>query len=245
MRPDTEGVHPRFRKDADHTNACTRPYSGRPTSLRLATDHELQQEEGNSLGPGTDSTYGVRSFDADDGNVPPQKADTRHPAATEQSKEDVDGNRRAFVFNSLSRTHSRSTTAGENLDEDYQQPSDSSPSRNPLVPQVPSVAHSLASLSLDSQGPLSSLPSSSKSTSHRSFRPSDDESLDEAASQAIASSSEDEDDPLPDIQDSAPQLIMPSIKMPSRRPFTDRGKAMGRLKILIAGDSGMQSLVLG
>lgn len=37
---------------------------------------------------------------------------------------------------------------------------------------------------------------------------------------------------------SAPQLIMPSIKMPSRRPFTEEGKAMGRLKILLAGDSG-------
>ncbi|KAK3357153.1 Septin-domain-containing protein [Lasiosphaeria hispida] len=38
---------------------------------------------------------------------------------------------------------------------------------------------------------------------------------------------------------SAPQLIMPSIKMPSRRPFTDAGKAMGRLKVLVAGDSGV------
>jgi hypothetical protein len=27
--------------------------------------------------------------------------------------------------------------------------------------------------------------------------------------------------------------------MPSRRPFTERGKNMGRLKVLIAGDSGM------
>ncbi|ERS99885.1 hypothetical protein HMPREF1624_03252 [Sporothrix schenckii ATCC 58251] len=38
---------------------------------------------------------------------------------------------------------------------------------------------------------------------------------------------------------SAPQLIMPSIKMPSRRPFTEEGKNMGRLKVLIAGDSGL------
>ncbi|KAK3340127.1 Septin-domain-containing protein [Neurospora tetraspora] len=38
---------------------------------------------------------------------------------------------------------------------------------------------------------------------------------------------------------SAPQLIMPSINMPSRRPFTDQGKSMGRLKVLIAGDSGV------
>jgi len=38
---------------------------------------------------------------------------------------------------------------------------------------------------------------------------------------------------------SAPQLIMPSIKMPSRRPFTAEGQSMGRLKVLIAGDSGV------
>ncbi|KAK4032222.1 hypothetical protein C8A01DRAFT_50937 [Parachaetomium inaequale] len=38
---------------------------------------------------------------------------------------------------------------------------------------------------------------------------------------------------------SAPQLVMPSIKMPSRRPFTDDGKRMGRLKVLVAGDSGV------
>ncbi|KAK1751569.1 hypothetical protein QBC47DRAFT_416848 [Echria macrotheca] len=38
---------------------------------------------------------------------------------------------------------------------------------------------------------------------------------------------------------SVPQLIMPSIKMPSRRPFTDAGKSMGRLKVLVAGDSGV------
>ncbi|OTA95120.1 hypothetical protein M434DRAFT_394012 [Hypoxylon sp. CO27-5] len=38
---------------------------------------------------------------------------------------------------------------------------------------------------------------------------------------------------------SAPQLVMPSIKMPSRRPFTDTGKSLGRLKVLFAGDSGV------
>ncbi|KAI1094726.1 hypothetical protein F5B19DRAFT_444517 [Rostrohypoxylon terebratum] len=38
---------------------------------------------------------------------------------------------------------------------------------------------------------------------------------------------------------SAPQLVMPSIKMPSRRPFTETGKSLGRLKVLVAGDSGV------
>ncbi|KAF3083279.1 hypothetical protein TWF102_000508 [Orbilia oligospora] len=35
------------------------------------------------------------------------------------------------------------------------------------------------------------------------------------------------------------QFIMPTIKMPSRRPFTSRGNDIGRLKILVAGDSGI------
>ncbi|KAI1772501.1 Septin-domain-containing protein [Hypoxylon cercidicola] len=38
---------------------------------------------------------------------------------------------------------------------------------------------------------------------------------------------------------SAPQLVMPSLKMPSRRPFTETGKSLGRLKVLLAGDSGV------
>jgi GTP-binding protein EngB required for normal cell division len=43
---------------------------------------------------------------------------------------------------------------------------------------------------------------------------------------------------------SPPQLVMPSIKMPSRRPFTEDGKRMGRLKVLIAGDSGVGKTTL-
>ncbi|KAH7360393.1 Septin-domain-containing protein [Rhexocercosporidium sp. MPI-PUGE-AT-0058] len=65
--------------------------------------------------------------------------------------------------------------------------------------------------------------------------------LDEVASQAIVSSGDEDKEMGTDMVDSgsAPQLVMPSIKMPSRRPFTDRGKNMGRLKVLIAGDSGV------
>ncbi|CZT02009.1 probable cell division control protein CDC12 [Rhynchosporium agropyri] len=65
--------------------------------------------------------------------------------------------------------------------------------------------------------------------------------MDEVASQAIVSSGDEDKDMGVEMQDSgsAPQLVMPSIKMPSRRPFTERGKNMGRLKVLIAGDSGV------
>ncbi|KAI9806253.1 MAG: hypothetical protein M1825_006368 [Sarcosagium campestre] len=99
---------------------------------------------------------------------------------------------------------------------------------------------SVTPLFLPSPGPDSSLPSSPKSTSSRSMQKLWSEpDMEDVASQAIASSDEDDDPASPALDDSAPQLIMPSIRMPSRRPFTERGKRMGRLKVLIAGDSGI------
>ena len=95
----------------------------------------------------------------------------------------------------------------------------------------------------------SSAPSSPKSLSARSLRPSsEDGSLGDRASQAVASSDEDDDEggPAPDRASAmpAPQLIMPSIMMPSRRPFTENGKRLGRLKVLLAGGSGTLGIPL-
>ena len=106
-----------------------------------------------------------------------------------------------------------------------------------------------------------SLPSSPKSLasrqSHSKFSSTSDDELltnaDETGSQAILSSEEeDEHDTgrernaiaeIPHsvaegVQDSQPELIMPSIKMPSRRPFTQRGSRLGRFKIMVAGRKG-------
>jgi hypothetical protein len=88
----------------------------------------------------------------------------------------------------------------------------------------------------------SSLPSSPKSTSSRSLRPSEADSVaGDAGSQAILSSGDEGPEPEASVQpaEAAPQLIMPSIKMPSRRPFSERGKQIGNLKILIAGGRGL------
>lgn len=87
----------------------------------------------------------------------------------------------------------------------------------------------------------SSLPSSPKSVSNRSLRPLDEISItDEINSQAVESGDEDERTRTsPNIGPGGPsQFIMPSLKMPSRRPFTERGKAMGRFKVLLAGAPG-------
>jgi hypothetical protein len=64
---------------------------------------------------------------------------------------------------------------------------------------------------------------------------------DDNASRVILSSGEDESAESPEVEDGshASQLVMPSLQLPTRRPFTDKGKTLGRLKILIAGDSGM------
>ncbi|KAI1747133.1 Septin-domain-containing protein [Xylaria castorea] len=60
---------------------------------------------------------------------------------------------------------------------------------------------------------------------------------------ALGYDRESSDEPIsaPSMPDSgsAPQFVMPSINMPSRRPFTETGKSLGRLKILLAGDSGV------
>ena len=103
----------------------------------------------------------------------------------------------------------------------------------------PNISHSATSISLSSQGIPSSLPSSPHSRYSSSLRPSDEELQDGNSSQAVASSDEDVPHGRPSMDDSVPQLIMPSIKMPSRRPFTEKGQSMGRLKILIAGRRGL------
>ena len=215
------------------------------TSLRLITDRELQQGHPDAQLLDPQSTLGTKSVP----NDPTSKASheaalgKNHPYTDEAREHGADFGKSPPV-KVPSRTDSRSSTVDGLFLKDPLQDPESSPSRLPLIPQVPSFSHSLASLSLDSQAPLSSLASSPISHSHRSFRPSDEDSLDGAASQAVASDSEDEAGPPPELQDSAPQLIMPSIKMPSRRPFTTRGKSVGRLKIMLAGDSGSVALGL-
>lgn len=42
----------------------------------------------------------------------------------------------------------------------------------------------------------------------------------------------------PAIAASSSMFVMPTIPMPSRKPFTDKGKTLGRFKVLIAGAQG-------
>lgn len=96
----------------------------------------------------------------------------------------------------------------------------------------------------------SAFPSTPKSGSFRSLRLSDEDDglTEDNASQAIAPS-DDEDGHQPAEQkslmdnmgSSMPELVMPSLSMPTRRPFTARGRMMGRLKVCVAGAKGTSS----
>jgi hypothetical protein len=105
----------------------------------------------------------------------------------------------------------------------------------------------LTPLNVEAPSPLptSALPSTPTSVSLHSLKLSDEGSvIDETESQVITSSGEEEDDV--DTQQGAsmsfPQLVMPSIQMPTRRPFTNKGKNMGKLKVLVAGQAGQYTL---
>ena len=91
--------------------------------------------------------------------------------------------------------------------------------------------------------PDSAMPSTPRSGSPKSFRLSDEELLSETSSQAVQSSSgeEQEDDTSAGASraETLPQLVMPSISMPTRRPFTERGRRMGRLKVMVVGPQGI------
>lgn len=109
--------------------------------------------------------------------------------------------------------------------------------RNAPVPATPLSTDAPVTL------PTSAIASTSRSASMVSLKLSDEETaLEDSASQAIASSGDEEEDGAavqPFGPEAFPQLVMPSIQMPTRRPFTTRGKSMGKLKVMVAGRSGM------
>ena len=242
MRPGADVLGRRSRKDLDAAGLISTAglAHNMPASFRIASEDELNNSSIKASGQGSDSTFGVRSLQETIYEASP-------PIKTEDDDEeenddigDVHEGRRRSTLRPRPKVRTRDSSR-----ESVEQPPVNTGNSSPYNPSqtdhsAPSMSQSFASLS--SQAPLSSMPSSPKSFSNRSCRPSDEDSMDEGGSQAIASSEDEDIEPQSQssMQDSAPQLIMPSIKMPSRRPFTERGKSLGRLKVLIAGDSGMQ-----
>ena len=222
------------RKDQDRATTKSSSNHGAPTSFFLATEDMLSKSQRDSSTQGVDSTFGIRSISDPVDN---SKQDTRlEQESTEISSHpaEEDHARRRSTLRADPKSRDPSTDGPTTYGKDN---GTESPSFG--FPRLSSALPSVSSFSQDSQGVARSLPSSPKSTSSRSGRPVDEDSVSDGGSQAIASSEDEaEADQARGVVESAPQLIMPSIQMPSRRPFTDRGKETSRVKILIAGDSG-------
>ncbi|KAJ9622477.1 hypothetical protein H2203_006701 [Taxawa tesnikishii (nom. ined.)] len=155
----------------------------------------------------------------------------------------------------ISSEHSASTSRSSSVSSPVQIHSSGSPLRKYLRKTSNTSLNQPHTPLRFSPTPDSGMFSTPRSSSVTSFRLSDEEGslVDETGSQAIQSSDGEEeeeeevkDDTLVEEEAQAgasesnmPQLVMPSIAMPSRRPFTGRGKRMGRLKVLVAGQAGV------
>ena len=209
------------------------PGNGAPTTFFMATESMLDGPSTTAVGIGTESSFGVRSLESTLGGT-----------EAEDTKEDHKANlhRESSLRKSI-RKGKFVKGAEHSSDTSDHVSATSSPDKSPApriqrrhLPEVVSQALTPASFASPALG--SSLPSSPKSTSTRSLRLSDEDSAEDGESQAIMSSGDEDGEPPSASHGIPPQLIMPSITMPSRRPFTERGKNMGRLKVLLAGASG-------
>ena len=224
--------------DPEATSNAAVPGNGTLTTFFMASESMLERSGTISIGPGSSTNFGVQSID--------ETTDGLH-RCTEIEEEEVNeansiqGNRRRSTIK-RGIFYNRDSSA-DGISQASESNSTSSSPRRPRPRPQCSGAHTsqpLTPISFASPALGLSLPSSPKSTSTLSLRHSDEESLDDGGgSQAVVSSGEEDADTQSPVHEVTPQLIMPSIKMPSRRPYTERGKDIGRLKILFAGDSGM------
>jgi hypothetical protein len=191
-----------------------------------------------TLGRQGDSSFGVQSLeDTLEAAFGPESTTTCKQV---ESKRNIKHHDKTV---SRSGSHSSSASSGNLTDG-----SKSSPARR-FKRKLSSHASStpLTPLNTDAPStlPMSGIPSTPSAISLQSLKLSDEESvMDESASQAIMSSGEEEGAETmtqQGSQSSFPQLVMPSIQMPSRRPFTTKGKAMGKLRVMVAGETGILS----
>lgn len=241
MRPPVPDIAPPRAHKASFEQPCTDPRNTVPATFFLSRSPTHDPHDDAEASP--DSMYGVQSLD-----------ETVHQATVAASECNSDIPTGSNNNIKLSPNPANSTLPphddGHHDEEDPEVESDRRRSalkafellnvQPPTSDSASVLSRPLTPLNLNFSNldDPSSLPSSPKSLSSHSLKPLDDISItDEQSSQAVVSDEEDQNVPEPGT-DSMPQLIMPSLRMPSRRPFTERGKAMGRLKLLVAGASG-------
>ncbi len=145
-----------------------------------------------------------------------------------------------------SRSLSRNSSSGPVRRSETAKPPPTRKLKTKPSSHASSVPLILGKVDAPSSIPPSAMPSTPTSVSLHSLKLSDEEStLDEVESQAVASSGEEEDDAEMEGAPSGsfPQLVMPRIQMPTRRPFTTKGKNMGKLRVMVAGQRGTFLLV--
>lgn len=210
----------------------------------MRTEDELDQASSSVVKSQADSTFGVRSLDSTfDSTVDSEDVVTSQEELDSSYAEEENAPLEPRIWEGASQSIS---TVSNNHSLYTESSSPSSPDQHPLSQSgTVRLSRPLTSLYVRSptSGPASdSAPSSTpRSVSLRSLRLSDDDSsADDAASQAVMSGGEDDDEREEEqLEQSAPQLVMPSLIMPSRRPFTENGRNLGKLKILMAGPRGM------
>lgn len=229
---------PRSRKSSvDHPAG---PSSNVPTAFFMKREEDLEQSSSASqstetLGRPRESTFGVQSL-----------ADTLEAAFGAESStagtRTESGNHAKTHKKTAARSASHSSSASSVKRPESSRSSPVRTLKRKLSSHASSIPFTPSNAEALSPTALLAMPTTPNSASLHSLKLSDEESaLDEVASQAITSSGEEEEDvdTQPGASSSFPQLVMPSIQMPTRRPFTTKGKAMGKLKVLVAGRTGV------
>ncbi|PGH31501.1 hypothetical protein GX50_05743 [[Emmonsia] crescens] len=229
--PDT--FLPRPRKSPSPAGAEDEFRHTSPETFFLARDSDIQDSQAASADDEGEGTYGVQSLEESIADSSKLGTSTKWPDSQRERDRDntppphVPGKMEAMKIVETGDADREGLSSSLFKHRHNRTPSNV-PTSCPLTPFLPG-----------SPAEPASLPDSPKSTSTRSSRPADEISIPYGAINQIGAA-ENAGSSLgsSEIQDSTAQLIMPSIKMPSRRPFTEKGKSMGRFKILLAGATG-------
>ena len=268
MGPTTEEDDPSLcsrKQSITSTTPPSRAGLGAPTTFFLRSEEEMNKdsntEDNRSAAEAStktiqDSSYGVQSLeDAIASSVlespEAEKDNNGHHKTTVLGKRKSPKNPvHPKIIAAAQRIISPESPRAGSSSSLVSSPSQNSGGEGRRASQEVSISQPLTPFRLSpspTPGDSSAQPSTPKTGSLRSLPLSDDDedvAVDEMESQAVESSvGEDEGGDEMREKDGvavekAPQLVMPSIRMPTRRPFTERGKWMGNLKILVAGAVG-------
>ncbi|EGP92280.1 unnamed protein product [Zymoseptoria tritici ST99CH_1E4] len=256
------GVEPgtsKAKKAAISPLSVAGPGNSAPISFFLKSEKEMEQttRRGRTSSRGSealaqtsamgDSSFGVQSLEETLRPFSTEQSPSRTDSISTDRSSNVDRTASAGRKRKPNRVHPSIRSAGQRIissDHSSSQTSSTSPVTPEPFARTLGVRRGSAGSSANMSQPVtptrlsphpgSAASSTPRSTSPKSFRLSDE---DETGSQALQSSNGDEGDHS--LLERTPQLVMPSLAMPTRRPFTEKGKQMGRAKIMVVGSKGI------